>query len=86
MTREVLLEGRLPVALATERVEVRRIHILAGHPAGRHVHNGPVFGSIVKGSVLFQVEGEAEVFCVRAMCSSSPPGFPSRTSTRWTRT
>lgn len=57
MTREVLLDGRLQVPLATERVEVRRIHILAGHPAGRHVHNGPVFGNIVEGSVLFQVEG-----------------------------
>lgn len=24
--------------------------------AGAHVHNGPVFGSIVEGAVLFQVE------------------------------
>jgi quercetin dioxygenase-like cupin family protein len=61
MTREVLLDAGLSEPLATERVQVRRIRILAGHPAGRHVHNGPVFGSIVEGSVRFQVEGDTEV-------------------------
>lgn len=76
MTREVLLEGRLPMAPTTERVEVRRIHILAGHPAGRHVHNGPVFGSIVKGSVLFQVEGEAEVILRPGDVFFEPAGVP----------
>ncbi len=60
VTREIVLDTRLPHAVATERVEVRSIRILAGHAAGRHVHNGPVFGSIVEGSVLFQVEGANE--------------------------
>jgi len=39
---------------------VRQIRIVPGHAAGLHVHNGPVVGSIVEGSVTFQVEGEPE--------------------------
>ena len=58
VSREVVLDVRLPGVLPTERVEVRRIRMVAGHPAGVHVHNGPVFGSIVTGSVWYQVEGE----------------------------
>jgi quercetin dioxygenase-like cupin family protein len=34
--------------------------MLPGHPAGLHVHNGPVVGSIVEGSVHYQVEGQPE--------------------------
>ncbi|HEY1531803.1 MAG TPA: hypothetical protein VGF80_13360 [Galbitalea sp.] len=46
----------------TTRVEVRRIRMLAGHPGGLHVHNTPVVGSIVAGSVIYQIEGSpAEV-------------------------
>ncbi|WP_327287869.1 cupin domain-containing protein [Streptomyces sp. NBC_01198] len=76
MTREVLLDEQFPTALTTDRVEVRRIHILAGHPAGRHVHNGPVFGSIVEGSVLFQVEGEDEVTLRPGDVFYEPAGAP----------
>jgi quercetin dioxygenase-like cupin family protein len=76
MTREVLLDGRLSAALTTERVEVRRIRMLAGHKAGRHVHNGPVFGSIVEGSVLFQVEGEAAVTLSPGDVFFEPAGVP----------
>jgi quercetin dioxygenase-like cupin family protein len=32
--------------------------MLPGYPAGLHVHNGPVVGSIVEGSVVYQIEGE----------------------------
>ena len=39
-------------------VEVREIRILPGHPAGLHVHNGPVVGSILDGSVTYQIEGQ----------------------------
>jgi len=39
---------------------VRQIRIVPGHAAALHVHNGPVVGSIVEGSVTFQVEGEPE--------------------------
>jgi quercetin dioxygenase-like cupin family protein len=58
VSREVVLDVRLPGGLPTDRVEVRRIRMVAGHPAGLHVHNEPVFGSIVAGSVWYQVEGE----------------------------
>ncbi|MFJ4220351.1 cupin domain-containing protein [Curtobacterium luteum] len=34
---------------------------MAGTTGGAHVHNGPVFGSIEKGSVTFQLGTEAEV-------------------------
>jgi quercetin dioxygenase-like cupin family protein len=59
MTREVVLEIGL-AGLPVDRVEVRRIVMAANLAPGAHVHNGPVFGSIVAGSVLFQVEGGAE--------------------------
>ena len=58
VTREVVLDVRLPQVLPIERVEVRRIRMAAGHPAGLHVHNGPVVGNIVTGSVTYQVDGE----------------------------
>jgi quercetin dioxygenase-like cupin family protein len=60
MTRDVLLDARLGQAKETHRVEVRRIRIIPGHAAGPHVHNGPVVGSIVEGSAVFQVDGEPE--------------------------
>jgi quercetin dioxygenase-like cupin family protein len=60
ITREILLDARLGRARATEHVEVRRIRIVPGHAGGLHVHNGPVLGSIVEGSVIFQIDGEPE--------------------------
>ena len=60
ISREVLLDVHLQQAKETRRIEVRRIRIVPGHAAGLHVHNGPVVGSIVDGSVCFQVEGEPE--------------------------
>lgn len=76
MTREVLLDARMSEMLAAERVEVRRIRILAGHAAGRHVHNGPVVGSVVEGSVLFQVEGEPEIILRPGDVFYEPAGVP----------
>ena len=58
MVRETVLDVRLPKTTRLDRIEVRRIPILRGHAAGLHVHNGPVLGSIVEGSVVYQVEGE----------------------------
>jgi quercetin dioxygenase-like cupin family protein len=58
VSREVVLDLQLPRVLPIERVEIRRIRMVAGHLAGLHVHNGPVVGSIVAGSVSYQVEGE----------------------------
>ena len=60
IVREVLMDVPLPDTLPVDRIEVRRIRMLPGHPAGLHVHNGPVVGSIVEGSVVVQVEGAAE--------------------------
>ena len=76
MTREVLLDARLSETLATERVEVRHIHMLAGYEPGRHIHNGPVIGSIVEGSVLFQVEGQNEIILRPGDVFFEPAGVP----------
>lgn len=76
MTREILMDARLPEALPTMRVEIRTIRMLAGHQPGRHVHNGPVVGSIVEGEVLFQVEGEDEVVLRPGDVFHEPAGIP----------
>jgi quercetin dioxygenase-like cupin family protein len=60
IVRSVLLDAHLDRVVNTTRVEVRRISILAGHAGGLHVHNGPVLGSIVAGSAVYQIEGEPE--------------------------
>lgn len=41
-----------------QHVEIRRIHLEPGYASGLHVHNGPVFGNIVEGSAVYQIEGE----------------------------
>ena len=48
----------LPSPRSTGRVEVREIRMLPNTVAGPHVHNGPVFGNIVSGSVVYQIEGQ----------------------------
>jgi len=58
--RDVILDVQLPQTTPTDRVQVRRIRMLPDHPAGLHIHNGPVVGSIVEGSVVYQVEGEPQ--------------------------
>jgi quercetin dioxygenase-like cupin family protein len=60
LVRETVLDVALPETAAVDRIEVRRIQMLPAHPAGLHVHNGPVVGSVLEGSVIFQVEGEPE--------------------------
>jgi quercetin dioxygenase-like cupin family protein len=57
ITREVVYDVRLDPPKQTDRVEVRRIVMAPGHAAGPHVHNGPVVGSVVEGSVVYQIEG-----------------------------
>jgi quercetin dioxygenase-like cupin family protein len=58
ITRTVLLDARLRPVKDTARVEIREIRIRPGHAAGLHVHNGPVVGSILDGSAIYQVEGQ----------------------------
>ncbi|TCO53453.1 quercetin dioxygenase-like cupin family protein [Actinocrispum wychmicini] len=60
LSRVIVMDQNLPAPLATQRVEIRRITIAPGYAAGLHVHNGPVFGSIETGSVVYQIEGEPE--------------------------
>src|ERR1700751_3428092 len=60
IARDVLLDVYLAQAKDTHRVQVRRIRIRPGQAAGLHVHNGPVVGSIVDGSAVFQVDAEPE--------------------------
>jgi quercetin dioxygenase-like cupin family protein len=60
LVRDKLMDVRLPETLPADRIEVRRIAMIPGHAAGLHVHNGPVVGNIVEGSVIYQVEGEPE--------------------------
>ncbi len=59
VTRQTLLTQRIPTT-PTSSVEVRRITLLPRVSGGAHVHNCPVLGSIERGSVVFQVEGEDE--------------------------
>ena len=60
ITRTVVLDQALPAPQSIHRVEVRRIVMAPGLAAGLHVHNGPVFGSIERGSVVYQIEGGPE--------------------------
>jgi quercetin dioxygenase-like cupin family protein len=59
VTRTVVSDVRLPAVKPTDRVQVREIRLLPSAPVGAHVHNGPVFGSIVAGSVVYQIDGQA---------------------------
>jgi quercetin dioxygenase-like cupin family protein len=60
VVRRLLLEQDLEWG-PTGRVEARRITMAPNVGAGRHRHNGPVYGTVERGSVLFQVEGGAPV-------------------------
>ena len=60
LRRVVVMDQELPGTLGVRRVEIRRITMAPGFAAGLHVHNGPVFGSIEAGSVVYQIEGSAE--------------------------
>jgi quercetin dioxygenase-like cupin family protein len=60
VVRETLLDATLVRPKLTGHVEVRRIRIEPGFAGGPHVHNGPVLGTILEGSAVYQVEGSAE--------------------------
>ncbi|GAA1602162.1 hypothetical protein GCM10009804_68320 [Kribbella hippodromi] len=65
ISRVVVLDQQLPEALPVQRVEVRRITIAPNTALGAHVHNGPVFGSIVSGSAVYQQNEGAEAQVLR---------------------
>jgi len=75
ITRDVLLDVHLRQAKDTHRIEVRRIQIAPSHAAGLHVHNGPVVGSIIDGSVFFQIDGEPESVLVPGDVFFEPEGM-----------
>jgi quercetin dioxygenase-like cupin family protein len=60
VSRATVMTAHLETPVVTDHVEVRRIRIQANTAAGAHVHNGPVVGSIIEGSVIFQIAGGAE--------------------------
>jgi quercetin dioxygenase-like cupin family protein len=60
ISRETLLDAVLVRPKTTSHVEIRRITIVPGFAGGLHVHNGPVLGSILEGSAVYQVEGGPE--------------------------
>ena len=60
IVRTTLLSQPIPVK-ATATVEVRRITVPRNAAVGPHRHNGPVFGSIETGSIIFHVDGGQEV-------------------------
>lgn len=60
VVRAIRLDSRLDTAKKVSRVVVREIRMLPLVSAGLHVHNGPVYGNVVEGSVIYQIEGEPE--------------------------
>ncbi|WP_078714451.1 cupin domain-containing protein [Agreia bicolorata] len=58
--RLTLLAQSLPDHV-TASVQVRRITMQPDVAGGPHHHNGPVFGSVESGSVVFQVDSGPEV-------------------------
>jgi quercetin dioxygenase-like cupin family protein len=58
ITRRILLDCPLPAPKLVERVEVREITLPGQVEVGAHRHPCPVFGQVVRGEILFQVEGQ----------------------------
>jgi quercetin dioxygenase-like cupin family protein len=57
VSRTTVMTAHLDPPALTDRVEIRRIRIQPNTAAGAHVHNGPVVGSIIDGSVIYQAAG-----------------------------
>ena len=57
--RKPLLSAMIEGGKFTDHVEIREIHFGPGQETGLHRHPCPVFGYIAKGSILFQIDGEA---------------------------
>ncbi|MFH8382368.1 cupin domain-containing protein [Kitasatospora sp. NPDC018058] len=78
VAREILLDEPVSPVKPTSRVEVRRITMPPRFAAGWHVHNGPVVGSVVAGTVHFQVEGGEETVLEPGEVFHEPAGVPVR--------
>lgn len=82
VVRKTLLVQALPTKEVSS-VEVRRITLLPNVEGGAHVHNGPVFGVIELGSVVFQVGSEPPRTLTRGEVFYEPA---DDTITRWDAT
>lgn len=60
IARSTLLDQHFSSVMDVSHVEVRRIRIAPSTVGGAHTHNGPVFGTIESGSVIFQIGAEQE--------------------------
>lgn len=56
IVQDVMLANPRPVG----RIQTRRITMQPNVVGGLHLHNGPVVGSIERGSAVYQVEGGPE--------------------------
>jgi quercetin dioxygenase-like cupin family protein len=60
VTRKLLGQAVLDQVKPIDRIEMREITLQPGVAGGLHVHNGPVVGNVVRGSVVYQIDGQAE--------------------------
>jgi quercetin dioxygenase-like cupin family protein len=56
ITREIIQDLLLPEHVVG-RVQARRITIPAGAVTAPHTHNGPVFGVVLSGTAVVQIDG-----------------------------
>jgi len=59
IVRRDLLTAALDAGARIDRVEIKRIDLAPGQPTGLHRHPCPVVGTIVAGTILFQIDGQA---------------------------
>src|ERR1700722_9957913 len=59
IVRQPLLTAVLDPSKTSSRVEIKRIDFQPGQQTGLHFHRCPVLGYVAKGTVLFEVEGQA---------------------------
>jgi quercetin dioxygenase-like cupin family protein len=74
VVRAKVLDERLATAKSISRVVVREIRMSPRVSAGLHSHNGPVFGNVVEGSVIYQIEGEPEQLLTAGAVFYEPEG------------
>jgi len=57
LERKAILDQAVPET-TIRAVKAARIAFAGGQPSGTHLHPGPVFGVVTKGSYIFQVQGQ----------------------------
>lgn len=58
--RDDLLRVHLGTPVAIDRVQITRIELAPGAPAGLHRHPFPVIGCVLGGAIRLQIEGRPE--------------------------